>query len=198
MRKCKRLNFIEKYNKTMNEYELKKFLNNEQDTTTSLITLNNRTRLRSYTFFRLKSNNTSKDDDEEIASSSEDNEQSEEEDEEEDEEGIIIDEDDSEMLPLSEASSQLDQNNLRLYIDRPYHFQYYQLLEQVKEIGLSQRDLANICHLSFYSARSEIKSLTKNMKHISLKSVQLNQKGKIMENRVREDRLISQKNINHF
>ena len=97
----------------------------------------------------------------------------------------IIDDEDSDMLPLSEASSKLDQNNLRLYIDRPYHFQYYQLLEQVKDIGLSQRDLANICHLSFYSARSEIKSLTKNMKHISLKSVQLNQKGKIMENRVR-------------
>ncbi len=185
MRKCKRLNLIEKYNKTMNEYELKKFLNNEQDSSSSssLICLNNRTRLRSYTFFRLKSNNTNKDDDEEIASSSDDNEQSEED--EEEEEVTIIDDEDSDMLPLSEASSQLDQNNLRLYIDRPYHFQYYQLLEQVKDIGLSQRDLANICHLSFYSARSEIKSLTKNMKHISLKSVQLNQKGKIMENRVR-------------
>ena len=190
MRKCKRLNLIEKYNKTMNEYELKKFLNNEQDLSTStLICLNNRTRLRSYTFFRLKSNNINKDDDEEIASSSDDNEQSEEDDEEEEDEGII-DEEDSNMLPLSEASSQLDQNNLRLYIDRPYHFQYYQLLEQVKHTGLSQRDLANICHLSFYSARSEIKSLTKNMKHISLKSVQLNQKGKIMENRVRFKSLI--------
>jgi len=32
------------------------------------------------------------------------------------------------------------------------------------------------CHLSLYSARSEIKSLTKNMKYISLKSVQFNQK----------------------
>ncbi|CAF4349448.1 unnamed protein product, partial [Rotaria sp. Silwood2] len=188
MRKCKRLNLIEKYNKTMNEYDLKKFLNNEDDSST-LICLNNRIRLRSYTFFRLKSNNTNKDDDEEIASSSDDNEQSDEDDDEED---VIIDDndntgcddDDSNMLPLSEASSQLDQKNLRLYIDRPYHFQYYQLLEQVKDIGLSQRDLANICHLSFYSARSEIKSLTKNMKHISLKSVQLNQKGKIMENRI--------------
>jgi hypothetical protein len=168
----------------MNEYELKKFLNNEQDSpSTSLISLNNRTRLRSYTFFRLKSNHINKDDDEEIASSSDDNEQSEEDDDEE--EITIIDDEDSNLLPLSEASSQLDQNNLRLYIDRPYHFQYYQLLEQVKHIGLSQRDLANICHLSFYSARSEIKSLTKNMKHIALKSVQLNQKGKIMENRVR-------------
>jgi hypothetical protein len=183
MRKCKRLNLIEKYNKTMNEYELKKFINNEQDSPLTLNVLNNRTRLRSYTFFRLKSINVNKDDDEEIASSSDDNEQSEDEIEEEDE-GTIIDEEDSNMLPLSEASSLLDQNNLRLYIDRPYHFQYYELLEQVKEIGLSQRDLANICHLSFYSARSEIKSLTKNMKHISLKSVQLNQKGKIMENRV--------------
>ncbi|CAF1164023.1 unnamed protein product [Adineta ricciae] len=187
MRKCKRLNLIEKYNKTMNEYELKRCLSNEQDsptaTTTTLICLNNRTRLRSYTFFRLKSNdNTQKDDDEEIASSSDENEQSEDEEEVEDE--ALDDEDDSNMLPLSEASSQLDQNNLKLYVDRPYHFQYYELLEQVKEIGLSQRDLANICHLSFYSARSEIKSLTKNMKHISLKSVQLNQKGKIMENRI--------------
>ncbi|CAF4723253.1 unnamed protein product [Rotaria sp. Silwood1] len=190
MRKCKRLNLIEKYNKTMNEYDLKKFLNNEDDSST-LISINNRIRLRSYTFFRLKSNNINKDDDEEIASSSDDdNEQT-----DEDDEDVIIDDndnvggdddddDDSNMLPLSEASSQLDQKNLRLYIDRPYHFQYYQLLEQVKHIGLSQRDLANICHLSFYSARSEIKSLTKNMKHISLKSVQLNQKGKIMENRV--------------
>ncbi|CAF1525144.1 unnamed protein product [Rotaria sp. Silwood1] len=190
MRKCKRLNLIEKYNKTMNEYDLKKFLNNEDDSST-LISINNRIRLRSYTFFRLKSNNINKDDDEEIASSSDDdNEQT-----DEDDEDVIIDDndnvggdddddDDSNMLPLSEASSQLDQKNLRLYIDRPYHFQYYQLLEQVKHIGLSQRDLANICHLSFYSARSEIKSLTKNMKHISLKSVQLNQKGKIMENRI--------------
>ena len=182
MRKCKRTSLIEKYNKTMNEYELKKFSNNEQDASSTLIVLNNRTRLRSYTFFRLKSNNGNQDEDEEIASSSDENEQSEDEDEEEEE--TIVDEDDSEMLPLSEASRQLDQNNLRLYIDRPFHFQYYELLEQVKEIGLSQRDLANICHLSFYSARSEIKSLTKNMKHISLKSVQLNQKGKIMENRV--------------
>ncbi|CAF4706032.1 unnamed protein product [Rotaria sp. Silwood1] len=174
----------------MNEYDLKKFLNNEDDSST-LISINNRIRLRSYTFFRLKSNNINKDDDEEIASSSDDdNEQT-----DEDDEDVIIDDndnvggdddddDDSNMLPLSEASSQLDQKNLRLYIDRPYHFQYYQLLEQVKHIGLSQRDLANICHLSFYSARSEIKSLTKNMKHISLKSVQLNQKGKIMENRI--------------
>jgi hypothetical protein len=185
MRKCKRLNLIEKYNKTMNEFELKKFINNEQELSpSSLISLNNRTRLRSYTFFRLKSNQSNKDDDEEIASSSDDNEQSEEEEDEEDEE-VNIDDEDSNMLPLSEASSQLHQNNLRLFIDRPYHFQYYQFLEQVKDIGLSQRDLANICHLSFYSARSEIKSLTKNMKHISLKSVQLNQKGKIMENRVR-------------
>lgn len=188
MRKCKRLNLIEKYNKTMNEYELKKFLNNEQDSSTTLLTINNRTRLRCYTFFRLKSTNTNKDDDEEIASSSDDNEQSDEDDDDVEEEVNVIDDEDSDMLPLSEASSQLDQNNLRLYIDRPFHFQYYQLLEQVKHIGLSQRDLANICHLSFYSARSEIKSLTKNMKHISLKSVQLNQKGKIMENRVRVER----------
>lgn len=185
MRKCKRSNLIEKYNKTMNEYELKKSLNNEQDSSSTLISINNRTRLRCYTFFRLKSYNIDKDEDEEIASSSDDNEQSEDEEEVEEEEVTIIDDEDSDMLPLSETSSQLDQNNLRLYIDRPYHFQYYQLLEQVKDIGLSQRDLANICHLSFYSARSEIKSLTKNMKHISLKSVQLNQKGKIMENRVK-------------
>lgn len=194
MRKCKRLNLIEKYNKTMNEYDLKKFLNNEDDSTT-LVCLNNRMRLRSYTFFRLKSNNLNKDEDEEIASSSEDNEQSEEEEEEDD---VMIDhdgdDDDSNMLPLSEASSQLDQQNLRLYVDRPFHFQYYQLLEQVKHIGLSQRDLANICHLSFYSARSEIKSLTKNMKHISLKSVQLNPKGKIMENRVSDEILLNKRN----
>jgi hypothetical protein len=190
MRKCKRLNLIEKYNKTMNEYELKKCLTNEQDSSlsTALICINNRTRLRSYTFFRLKSsNNINKDDDEEIASSSDDNEQSEEEDEEVEDEEIIIDDEEEDMLPLSEASSQLDQDNLRLYVDRPFHFQYYQLLDQVKDIGLSQRDLANICHLSFYSARSEIKSLTKNMKHIALKSVQLNPKGKIMENRVSEE-----------
>ncbi len=200
MRKCKRLNLIEKYNKTMNEYELKRFLSNEQDSSSStLIVLNNRTRLRSYTFFRLKSNNGNKDDDEEIASSSDENEQSEEEEEEEEEEeSTMIDEDDSNMLPLSEASSLLDQNNLRLYIDRPYHFQYYELLEQVKDIGLSQRDLANICHLSFYSARSEIKSLTKNMKHISLKSVQLNQKGKIMENRVRDNPIYRSRNKHIF
>jgi hypothetical protein len=190
MRKCKRLNLIEKYNKTMNEYELKKSLTNEQDsplsTAAALICINNRTRLRSYTFFRLKSSdNITKDDDEEIASSSDDNEQTEEEDE--DEEIIIDDDEEEDMLPLSEASSQLDQDNLRLYVDRPFHFQYYQLLDQVKDIGLSQRDLANICHLSFYSARSEIKSLTKNMKHIALKSVQLNPKGKIMENRVSEE-----------
>ena len=51
----------------------------------TLINLNNRTRLRSYTFFRLKSNNINKDDDEEIASSSDDNEQSEEDDDEEEE-----------------------------------------------------------------------------------------------------------------
>ena len=189
MRKCKRMSLIEKYNKTMNEYELKRFLSNEQqDSPTTLITLNNRTRLRSYTFFRLKSSeNNHQDDDEEIASSSDENEQSEDDDDEAtaaEEEPTMIDEDDADMLPLSEASSQLDLNRLRLYIDRPYHFQYYQLLEQVKEIGLSQRDLANICHLSFYSARSEIKSLTKNMKHIALKSVQLNPKGKIMENRI--------------
>ena len=183
MRKCKRLNLIEKYNKTMNEYELKKILNHEQDAS-PMICLNNRTRLRSYTFFRLKSTQTDKDDDEEIASSSDDNEPSDNEDVNDDEETPLIDEDDVDMLPLSEASSQLDLNRLRLYVDRPYHFQYYQLLEQVKDIGLSQRDLANICHLSFYSARSEIKSLTKNMKSISLKSVQLNPKGKIMENRV--------------
>ena len=183
MRKCKRLNFIEKYNKTMNEYDLKKFLNIEQDSS-SLKYSNSRTRLRSYTFFRLKSNNTNEDYDEEIASSSDDNEQSEQDEDEEEgreEETVTIDDED---LPLSEASSQLDLTNLRLYVDRPFHFQYYELLEQVKDTGLSQRDLANICHLSFYSARSEIKSLTKNMKHISLKSVQLNQKGKIMENRV--------------
>lgn len=187
MRKCKRMNLIEKYNKTMNEYELKKFLNNEQDSPSTLIALNNRTRLRSYTFFRLKSTeNTTQDDDEEIASSSDENDQSDEEEEVEEDEPTILDEDDADMFPLSEASSQLDLNTLRLYIDRPFHFQYYQLLEQVKEIGLSQRDLANICHLSFYSARSEIKSLTKNMKHIALKSVQLNPKGKIMENRVRD------------
>ncbi|CAF4446589.1 unnamed protein product, partial [Rotaria magnacalcarata] len=186
MRKCKRLNLIEKYNKTMNEHDLKKFINNEDDSI-SLICINNRTRLRSYTFFRLKSNNISKDDDEEIASSSEDNEQSEDEDEVEVDDDTMMaggDDEDSDMFPLSEASSLLDQKNLRLYVDRPFHFQYYQLLEQVKDIGLSQRDLANICHLSFYLARSEIKSLTKNMKHISLKSVQLNQKGKIMENRI--------------
>jgi hypothetical protein len=74
MRKCKRLNLIEKYNKTMNEFELKKFINNEQELSpSSLISLNNRTRLRSYTFFRLKSNQSNKDDDEEIASSSDDN-----------------------------------------------------------------------------------------------------------------------------
>jgi len=189
MRKCKRLNLIEKYNKTMNEYELKKCLTNEQDSSlsTALICINNRTRLRSYTFFRLKSSdNINKDDDEEIASSSDDNEQSEEEDEEVEDEEIIIDDEEEDMLPLSEASSQLDHDNLRLYVDRPFHFQYYQLLDQVKDVGLSQRDLANICHLSFYSARSEIKSLTKNMKHIALKSVQLNPKGKIMENRVSE------------
>ncbi|CAF3505753.1 unnamed protein product [Rotaria socialis] len=186
MRKCKRLNLIEKYNKTMSEHDLKKFINNEDDSI-SLICINNRTRLRSYTFFRLKSNNISKDDDEEIASSSEDNEQTEDEDEDEVEDDTMLaggDDEDSDMFPLSEASSLLDQKHLRLYVDRPFHFQYYQLLEQVKDIGLSQRDLANICHLSFYSARSEIKSLTKNMKHISLKSVQLNQKGKIMENRI--------------
>lgn len=191
MRKCKRLNLIEKYNKTMSEHDLKKFLNNEDDSVT-LIPINNRIRLRSYTFFRLKSNNANKDEDEEIASSTDENEQSDEDDDEEDtmidgnnsSMGAGMDDEDSDMLPLSEASSQLDQKNLRLFVDRPFHFQYYQLLEQVKDIGLSQRDLANICHLSFYSARSEIKSLTKNMKHISLKSVQLNQEGKIMENRV--------------
>ena len=183
MRKCKRMNLIEKYNKTMNEYELKKILNHDQDAS-PMICLNNRTRLRSYTFFRLKSTHTNKDDDEEIASSSDDNEPSDNEDVNEEDETPLIDEDDADMLPLSEASSQLDLNRLRLYVDRPYHFQYYQLLEQVKEIGLSQRDLANICHLSFYSARSEIKSLTKNMKSIALKSVQLNPKGKIMENRI--------------
>ena len=179
MRKCKRSNLIEKYNKTMNEYELKRFLSNESDTL--IMPIHNRTRLRSYTFFRLKSNENTKDDDEEIASSS-DEAESEEDEEEEEEEEIVVDEDDDDEL--SEASSQLDLTNLRLYIDRPFHFQYYELLEQVKHIGLSQRDLAHICHLSFYSARSEIKSLTKNMKHISLKSVQLNSKGKIMENRI--------------
>ena len=185
MRKCKRMNLIEKYNKTMNEYELKRFLSNESEPSTS-IPMNNRTRLRSYTFFRLKSLTITKDDDEELASSSDDNEGS---DDEEvtgtvEEEETIIDEDDADLLPLSEASSQLDLTSLRLFVDRPFHFQYYHLLEQVKEIGLSQRDLANVCHLSFYSARSEIKSLTKNMKHIALKSVQLNPKGKIMENRI--------------
>ena len=176
MRKCKRSNLIEKYNKTMNEYELKKLLSNDLDSS-PVICLNNRTRLRSYTFFRLKSHQIGKDDDEELASSSDENEPSEEEEAE-------IEEEEEEDFAFSEASSQLDLNALKLYVDRPFHFQYYQLLEQVKDIGLSQRDLANVCHLSFYSARSEIKSLTKNMKHIALKSVQLNSKGKIMENRI--------------
>jgi hypothetical protein len=200
MRKCKRSNLIEKFNKTMNEYELKRFLNGEQDAS-SMMCLNSRTRLRSYTFFRLKSYQTTKDDDEELASSSDENDPSDDADDDDDDDDdnaddthgnrvedttVDDDDDDPDMLPLSEASSQLDLTRLRLYVDRPYHFQYYQLLEQVKDIGLSQRDLANVCHLSFYSARSEIKSLTKNMKHIALKSVQLNPKGKIMENRVRK------------
>ena len=187
MRKCKRSNTIEKYNKTMNEYELKRLLNNDSDSS-SVICLNNRARLRSYTFFRLKSQQAKKDDDEELASSSDENEQTDdddaEDDEDDDEAAVSVDEEDPDMAPLSEASSQLDLTQLRLFVDRPFHFQYYQLLEHVKEIGLSQRDLAQVCHLSFYSARSEIKSLTKNMKHIALKSVQLNPKGKIMENRV--------------
>lgn len=182
MRKCKRMNLIEKYNKTMNEYELKRIFSNEPESSTS-IALNNRIRLRSYTFFRLKSNEVNKDEDEELASSTDDNEQTDDEEIEEESENEDED-DDPDAAPLSEASSQLDLSKLRLFVDRPFHFQYYQLLEQVKHVGLSQRDLAQVCHLSFYSARSEIKSLTKNVKHIALKSVQLNPKGKIMENRV--------------
>ncbi|CAF0903701.1 unnamed protein product, partial [Didymodactylos carnosus] len=166
MLRCKRFKIVEKYKQS------KQIAQNS--------------RMKSFTYFRIRDPANARDGENEDNDSSDGVEELDETVEEEKIEEELV-QDDEDDYPVSDTSKQLFQDpniQLRLYVDRPIHFQLYELLEAVKDVGLSQRDIATICHLPFYLARSEIKALSKNTRHLAIKAVQINEKGKTMENRV--------------